>query len=146
MTAPSPHPTTLSEKDAKHPRSVAAFSTVKRLVGVYLGISLLTMVAVFLLGSNTSLVTDTVWVRGTIVAATALLMFAFAVRAARGSRKAYLRVRIMSGVMVVAILVIVLLPGFIPLWMRIEQGVCGLVLIGVVAVVNGKHLRAVFAK
>lgn len=146
MTAMSQQPATLSEKDPKHPRSVAAFSTVKRLVGVYLGISLLTMVAVFLLANNTSLVTDTVWVRGTIVAATALLMFAFAVRAARGSRKAYLRVRIMSGVMVVAILVIVLLPGFIPLWMRIEQGVCGLVLIGVVAVVNGKHLRAVFAK
>jgi hypothetical protein len=37
------------------------------------------------------------------------------------------------------------IPGDFPLWMKLEQGVCGLLLLGVVATVNGKHLRSVFA-
>jgi hypothetical protein len=47
--------------------------------------------------------------------------------------------------MLVAIAVIIALPGTFPLWMKIEQGVCGLLLLGVVLVVNGKHLRSAFA-
>ncbi len=40
--------------------------------------------------------------------------------------------------------VIIALPGTFPLWMKIEQGVCGLLLIGVAVLVNGKHLRSSF--
>ena len=40
---------------------------------------------------------------------------------------------------------IIALPGTFPLWMKIEQGVCGFLLIGVVAIVNGRHLRSLFA-
>ncbi|MFI0151218.1 hypothetical protein [Streptomyces lydicus] len=47
--------------------------------------------------------------------------------------------------MLVAIAVILAVPGAFPLWLKIEQGVCGLVLLGVAALVNGKHLRAVSA-
>jgi len=52
------------------------------------------------------------------------------VRAANGSRGAYRRVRILSAVMVVAIAVIVALPGMFPLWMKIDRVVCGLILLG----------------
>jgi hypothetical protein len=44
---------------------------------------------------------------------------------------------------VVAIAAIISVPGKFPLWMKVEQGVCGLLLIGVVVVVNGGHLRSV---
>jgi hypothetical protein len=47
--------------------------------------------------------------------------------------------------MVAAIAVIIALPGTFPLWMKIEQGVCGLILLGVVVIVNGRHLRSLFA-
>ena len=47
--------------------------------------------------------------------------------------------------MVVAIAVIIALPGTFPLRMKIEQGVCGLILIGVLAIVNGRHIRLLFA-
>ena len=47
--------------------------------------------------------------------------------------------------MVVAIAVIIALPGTFPLWMKIEQGVCGLILIGVAVIVNGRHMRSLFA-
>ncbi|WP_433445431.1 hypothetical protein [Nonomuraea sp. CA-141351] len=118
---------------------------MRLLAGGYLGISVLTLVAVVLLRDDPSVVNDAVWVRGTIVVVSALMTFAFAVGTSRGSRRAYLRLRIISAVMVVAIVVIIALPGLFPVWMKIEQGVCGLVLLGVVAIANGRHLRSLFA-
>lgn len=49
-----------------------------------------------------------------------------------------------SQIMLVVIVVIIALPGTFPLWMKIEQGVCGLLLLGVVVAVNSKHLRSTF--
>jgi hypothetical protein len=138
--------TTISAQTLEQPQSRSAFRTVRMLVGGYLGLSVLTLVAIFLMRDNKTMVTDAVWVRATIVVASALLTLSFAVRAARGSRRAFLRLRIVSGVMLVAIVVIVVLPGAFPVWLRIEQGVCGLVLAGVVLVVNGRHLRTLFAR
>jgi hypothetical protein len=118
---------------------------MKLLAGGYLGISVLTLVAIAVLRDDAAAVNAAVWIRGTIVVASASLTFAFAVRAARGSRRAYLRLRIVSAVMLVAIAVIIVLPGTFPLWMKIEQGACGLLLTGVVVVVNGRRIRSLFA-
>jgi hypothetical protein len=131
--------------DLDHPRSRAAFRSVKLLVGCYIGISVLTLVAIIVLRHNTAAVNAAVWIRASIVVASALLMITFVARAARGSGRAFLRLRLVSAIMVVAIAVIIALPGTFPLWMKIEQGICGLILIRVVMVVNGKHLRSLFA-
>ncbi len=128
-----------------HPRTLTAFRSLKLLVSGYLGISALALVAIVLLRNNAAAVNSAVWTRGTIVTISAFLTFAFTIRAARGSRRAYLRLRIVSAIMLVAIAVIVALPGTFPAWMKIEQGLSGLVLVGVATVVNGKHLRALFA-
>jgi hypothetical protein len=123
----------------------AAFRTVRGLIGVYMALSVATLTAVVVLRNHHSIVTAPVWVRTSIVVASSLLMAAFAARAARGSRRAFLRLRLVSAIMVVAIVVIIAIPGSFPVWLKIEQGICGLVLIGVVSVVNGKHLRSAFA-
>ena len=128
-----------------HPRSRSAFRTVKLLVGGYLGISILTVVAIVLMRHDSAAVNSAVWIRGTIAVASALLMTSFVAKAARGSSRAYLRLRLVSAIMVVAIVVIVALPGTFPMWMKIEQSVCGVLLLSVVFVVNGKHLRSLFA-
>ena len=128
-----------------HPRSQSAFRGMKILVGGYLGISVATLVAIVLLRNHAAIVNSAVWIRGTIVVASALLTLSFAARAARGSRGAYRRLRIISAVMVLAIATIIALPGTFPVWMKMEQGVCGLLLIGVVIVVNGRHMRSLFA-
>lgn len=122
-----------------------AFRRVLALIGTYLGVSVLTLGAIVLLRDHPSMVTDAVWVRATIVVASALLTLSFARRAARGSKKAFLRLRIVSGVMLVAIAVIVALPGAFPVWLRLEQAVCGLLLLGVAVLVNGRELRSRFA-
>ena len=130
--------------NVEHPRSAAALRSVQLLVAGYLAISLLTLIAIIALRNHTSMVNDAVWTRGTIVVGSAVLTFLFARSAARGSRRGYLRLRIVSAVMLVAIVVIISLPGVFPLWMKGEQAVCGLLLLGVALLVNGKHLRSVF--
>ena len=103
--------------DVQHPRSVGALRSVQLLVGAYLAVSVLTLVAIIALRNDAAAVNDAVWTRGTIVVASALLTFAFARRAARGSRKGFLRLRLVSAIMLVAIVVIIALPGTFPLWM-----------------------------
>ncbi|MGK4584003.1 hypothetical protein [Kitasatospora sp. HPMI-4] len=145
MNTRNAQPAAPSDQLPSHPRSLTAFRTMKRLVGGYIALSLLTLVAACLLRRDPGLVNATVWIRGTIVVLTSLLMLSFVVGASRGHRRAYLRLRIASGAMVAAIAVLVPLPNLLPLWMRIEQGACGLLLLGVVAIVNGRHLRSLFA-
>jgi hypothetical protein len=107
-----------------------AFRTVKWSVGCYLGLSVLTL-AVAVLLRNTSAVNSAVWIRGSFAAASGLVMTRFVAGMARGSSRAFLRLRIVSAIIAVAIAVIVSLPGTFPLWMKIEQAVCGLILLRV---------------
>lgn len=132
-------------QDLRHPQNLRAFRELKLLTGGYLALSWLTMGAAYLLRDHHSMVNDNVWVRGGIVALASVLSFALAHRAARGSRGAFRRLRILSTVMTVAIVVIVSLPGFLPPWMRIEQAVCGLLLLGVVLITARGRIRALFA-
>jgi hypothetical protein len=118
--------------------------SITLLVRCYLALSVLTLAAIALMRNDPALVTTAVWVRATIVVASAALMAAFAARTARGSRGAYRRLRIVSAVMLVAIVVIIALPGDFPLWLKIEQGVCGLLLACVVLLANRSHVRARF--
>lgn len=122
----------------------AALRTVRQLIGAYLALSIATLAAVAALHGHPTLVTPAVWVRGTIVVASALLTASFARRAAGGSSRAYLRLRLVTAIMLVAIVAIVALPGTFPLWMKVEQSVCGALLLGVVIVANGRPVRAAF--
>ncbi len=144
MNTPSPRPAAVSEEALNHPRSQAAFRYAKRLLGAYLGISAVTLAAIVLLRDHTSMVNPTVWVRGSVVVASALLTYVFGTRMSRGSREAYRRLRIVSTVMLAAVVAVVTLPGSYPLWMKVEQGLCGLCLLGVALIVNGSHMRSVF--
>jgi hypothetical protein len=121
------------------------FRTAKMLVGAYVVLSVLTLAAIVVLRNHPDLVTDAVWVRATIVVLSSLLTFSFTRQAAKGSRRGYLRLRLVSAIMFVAIVVIVALPGAFPVWLRLEQAVCGLLLLGVVIEVNSSSVRAAFA-
>jgi hypothetical protein len=129
------------------PTTRSALGPIIALVSVYLTLSLLTIAIAIVFRGDLALVNSAVWIRGSIVAVTAALMLRFAVGARSGNPRAYLRLRITSAVMVVAIAVIlVAIPGDFPLWMRIEQATCGALLIVVVVLANRSGIRAVFAK
>jgi hypothetical protein len=136
----------MTSTDPQHPDTRRAFCTVRLLVLAYLGLSVVTLAAAIALRDHHTLVNPAVLVRGTIVVASAALTLLLTVRAANGSRSAFRRLRILSAVMLVAIATIIALPGTFPVWMKVEQGVCGLALLGVAAVVNGRHLRSLFAR
>lgn len=85
-----------------------------------------------------------IWIRGSFVLASAVLLLLFAVSAARGSRSALLRLRIISPIVLAAIVVIVSIPGFLPDWVRLEQAVCGALVLPVVIIVNLPRTRALF--
>jgi hypothetical protein len=136
---------TTSHAASGQPSSAAAFRKIKLLVGGYLGISVLAVAAIVLMRHHPAEVNSSVWTHGIVVAASAVVAFNVAVRAARGSRGAYRRLRIMSVVLVAAITVIIALPGSFPLWMKAEQGVADLFMIGVAVLANGSQLRSLFA-
>ena len=128
-----------------HPHTRNAFRNIRLFVRGYIAISVLALVAIVLLRNHSAEVNSAVWTRAIIVLVTAVLMARFTARAAGGSRGAYRRLRIVSIVATVAIVVIVALPGTFPVWMRIEQGVCGLVMLKIALAANGRHLRQTFA-
>lgn len=122
----------------------ASLRRARLLVGGYLALSAATLAAVVVLSAEHVAVPDAVWVRTVIVVATGALMFGFATRAVRGSRGAFVRWRIAAAVMVAAIVVIVAIPGAFPVWLRVEQGVCGLLLVAVVVLISSRSARAAF--
>jgi phosphatidylserine synthase len=135
----------LTEKKQNTRKFREAFTSTKTLIGCYVVLNVATVVAIVLLRNHPDIVTDAVWVRSIIVLATSLLMASFASHAARGNSRSYLRLRLVSAIMVIAIVVIIALPGAFPVWLKIEQGVCGVILLGVVLIVNSKRMRSLFS-
>jgi hypothetical protein len=86
--------------------------------------------------------TSAVWIRGSIVAVIGALLIVFAGRSYRGSRGAYRRMRLMTTVAPVAILVIIAIPhdGF-PTWMKIEQALVGILMAAAATMLARKSLR-----
>ncbi|MEV4583160.1 hypothetical protein AB0K16_59135 [Nonomuraea jabiensis] len=80
------------------------------------------------------------------VLASAAVTYWLTVLAARGARWAYLRVRVISIVMPVAIVAVDMIPGICPMWFAMMQAVCALAVAAAAFVVNGSGLRAAFPK
>jgi hypothetical protein len=127
------------------PASRNPFRVIKRLLLGYLGVGIAALVAVILLRNHPAEVNGPAWVRSIIVVATALILLSAATPAGRGSRGAFLRLRIISIVTTVAIVVIVVLPGTFPVWLKAEQAVCGVIMLGVAVLANSRGARALSA-
>jgi hypothetical protein len=102
---------TLTDPDARDKLYLA-----RGLLGGYAGLSVLTLLAIVVFSGNPDVVTDAVWVRGSILAVASLITFALGVSMARGSRSSYRRVQIIALAQVVAVVVIETVPGDFPLW------------------------------
>ncbi|WP_052460756.1 hypothetical protein [Microbacterium gorillae] len=101
---------------------------VRTLAWTYVGLSIATVLALIVLSLLAPAdVTIPAWVRGVIVALTSLLTLRFAIAAARHGGRALLRLRIIAPILLIAVVaVLFFLP--LPLWMVIEQALCGVVL------------------
>jgi hypothetical protein len=123
----------------------AALRGARWLLVGYTVLSVLAVGVLVVLRDDAAVATDAAWVRASIVLVSSLLTLLFAAQAAGGAPRGYLRLRLVTAVMLVAIIVIVAIPGAFPVWLRVEQAVCGLLLAGVVLLVNRAPVRALFA-
>jgi len=87
-----------------------------------------------------------IWIRCSLVLGSSIVLLLLGVFAARGSRPAWRRLSIIAPVVVIAVIVIVSIPGFLPDWVRLEQAVCGLLVLPVAILLNLPRTRALFAE
>jgi hypothetical protein len=128
------------------PNHTAAFRPILILLAAFVVVSC-AMEAVLIVQSFTGLEVDTaIWIRCSLVLASSVTLFLIALVAARGSRNAWIRVRIISVVVVVAVIVIVSIPGFLPDWVRVEQAVCGALVLPASVLLNLPRTSALFPK
>ena len=85
-----------------------------------------------------------VWSRCSLVLASSIVLLLLAIGAVRGSRAAWRRLRIVSPIVVVAVIVIVAIPGFLPDWVRLEQAVCGALVLPAAIILNLPRTAALF--
>jgi hypothetical protein len=121
------------------------FRAIRGLLLGYLGAGVAALVAVILLRNHPAEVNGAAWVRSIIVVGTALILLSAATLAGRGTRGAFRRLRIISIVTTVAIAAIVAVPGTFPVWLKVEQACCGVIMLGVVLLANGRAAWARFA-
>jgi hypothetical protein len=92
-------------------------------------------------------VTWVVWLRGGVVAVASLVLIAVTAAAARGSRGAYLRLRWISILAPIGIVLILVAPdaGY-PLWMKLEQAIVGALIVAIAIQLNRRIVRLAFVR
>ncbi|WP_186382476.1 hypothetical protein [Amycolatopsis rhizosphaerae] len=119
---------------------------VKRFVAVYGAMSVAVLVVVVVLSVRGSEVTSFMWGRTGGMLAGAAVTYWLTVLASRGARWAYVRVRIISVVVPIAVIAIDSVPGALPVWFVAMQIAGALTLVPAAFAVNRSDLRAAFAK
>jgi hypothetical protein len=89
-------------------------------------------------------VDSAVWIRCSLVLVSAVVLLLLTVAAARGSRLSWIRARIIAPVVVVAVIVIVAIPGFLPDWVRLEQALCGAIVLPAAIILNLPRTAGLF--
>ncbi|MGN6125968.1 MAG: hypothetical protein ACTHON_05345 [Humibacter sp.] len=124
----------------------AAFRPAVILITAFLALSAAMVAFLGVLAAVGVGVDSAIWIRCSLVLGSAIVLLAFTIGAARGSRSAWIRLRIVSPIVVVAVIVIVAIPDFLPDWVRVEQAVCGLLVLPVAIMSNLPRMGALFAK
>ncbi|MEU5241516.1 hypothetical protein ACH4UR_20020 [Streptomyces lydicus] len=138
--------TTAGAARLHHPATRRTFRKVKILAAAYAALSAAVLLTVAVLASTGHTVTSFMWGRSGGILASAAVVCWMTVLASRGARWAYLRVRVLSVVMPIAIVTVDLIPGVCPLWFALAQATCALPLAAAAFLSNGAELRATFPK
>ncbi|MGW7490744.1 hypothetical protein [Streptomyces sp. NPDC054786] len=140
------HRTAAETARLSHPRTRRGFARAKILVAAYGALSAAVLLTVVLLALTAHPVTAFMWGRSAGVLASAAVLYWLTLLASRGTRWAYVRVRILSGLMPIAIVAIDLSAGGLPPWFVVLQMACALPLAAAAFLTNGSGLRAAFPK
>lgn len=123
-----------------------AFGAVRKFVAAYGALSVAVLAVVVILSVNGGEVTSFMWGRTGGMFASAVVTYWLTVLAARGTRWAYTRVRIISVIVPIAIVAVDSIPGALPPWFVAMQIAGALTLVPTAFIVNRSELRAAFPK
>jgi len=122
--------------------------TVRRLWWLCAAVSLIALAAAAVLAIvDPAEVNWVVWLRGSVVAVASLVFVVVTRAAARGSRRAFTRMRWISIIAPIGIGLIIVSPdsGY-PIWMKVEQGLIGILIVAIAVLLNRRQTRAAFPK
>jgi len=122
--------------------------TVRRLWWLCAAVSVIALAAAAILSIvDPADVNWVVWLRGSVVAAASLVFVVVTRAAARGSRRAFTRMRWISILAPIGICLIIIAPdsGY-PVWMKVEQGLVGILIAAIAVLLNRRATRAAFPK
>ncbi|MFI8084036.1 hypothetical protein ACIF6L_24930 [Kitasatospora sp. NPDC086009] len=125
-------------------RTQDAFDTVKKCITLFGAVGAIVLGTVAVMAFTGHEASPFMWIRGAILFLITFLLHRMTARAAQGSYKAFDRVRTLSTIMPIAIIVVDLIPGLCPVWYAVLQGLSALALIGVAVLTRGSALSAVF--
>jgi hypothetical protein len=117
------------------------FATVKKLVIIYGVASALVLATVAAVAIGHGSVSVFMWVRAAILLLAAPLLYSWALRAAEGQPQGLERLRKISLVLPIAIVVIDAIPGICPGWYAWMQAVAALALVAVTVLTRTGTLR-----
>jgi hypothetical protein len=118
-----------------------ALSVVKKLIvifGVISALVLATVAAVVIAHGSVSIF---MWIRAGILLAATPLIYSWAHRAGQGLTNGLERLRTVSLILPLAIVVVDLIPGMCPAWYTVMQGVSALALVAVAVITRTGALR-----
>jgi hypothetical protein len=131
--------------EAVDPRVARAFDLTKKLIviyGVAAAILLGTLIVVAVAGGEPS---TFMWVRASILLALTPLLARLAAHAEQGRASSLERLRLLTTVLPVAIIVVDLIPGVCPTWYAAMQAVAALALVPVAFLTRRPEIRAASA-
>ncbi|MGW1864972.1 hypothetical protein ACWCPS_05375 [Streptomyces mauvecolor] len=137
--------TTSAAAHIAHPRHQRTFRKAKLIVAAYGALSSVVLLTVVIRALTGHTVSSFMWGRSGGVLASAAVTYWLTVIAAQGKRWAYVRVRVVSVVVPIAIVAVDIIGG-LPGWFVAMQVVCALTIGATAFVVNGSDVRAAFPK
>ncbi|MDM4763683.1 hypothetical protein QT381_11755 [Galbitalea sp. SE-J8] len=127
-----------------HPSAQRGFAAVRALLLVLFIVSAASLLFAYVERADGDLVNTVVWIRGIAVVAAAVVLYAFAALAARGTAWAYRRLRLLAFLIPCGIVLLIVAPGEFPLWMKVEQAVCGVLVLATGIILSRGHIRGHF--
>lgn len=123
-----------------------AFDTMKKCLALYGVVGVIVLATLAVVAVTQGEVSTFMWVRAAILLAVAPLFHRLAVRASRGLRKDFDRLRTVSLVAPIAIVAVDLIPGLCPAWYLVMQAVSAMTLVAVAVITRRRILNSVFAR
>lgn len=122
-----------------------AFDTVKNCIVIFGVVSAVVLAAVAAIAFIGGWVTTFMWVRAGILLLITPVFYRLTVRASQGVRKNFDRLRLVTTILPVAIVVVDLIPGLCPAWYAGMQALSAVPLVAIAVIVRRHFVNAAFA-